>query len=52
MNYKGYLIQQCGDRTYDILKDGELIEGEFNTILEAQAYIRGLLYLSLIVTGY
>ena len=37
--YKGYLIELCFGGTYDIMKDGILVECNFKTVDEAKAYI-------------
>jgi hypothetical protein len=39
MKYKGYFIQECGDGTFDILDGGDLVDGEFKSKAQAQAYI-------------
>ena len=36
---KSYLIELCLGGTYDIMKDGMLVECNFKTVDEAKAYI-------------
>ena len=39
MDYKGFVIEDCGNGSFDIFKDGEMMDGDFKTISNAKEHI-------------